>query len=61
MELFADTGYKVVEATSRVFDEPMREKFLPLIREIAKIAGFDPEVAANDTLPLQYVVRATPA
>ena len=60
-ELFAGAGFAVAEGVARVFDEPAREKFLPLIGELAKASGGDPDVAINDSLPLQYVVRAVPA
>lgn len=60
-DLFQDTGFSIAEGKQRVFDEPGREKFLPLIGSMAKACGFDPNVAMGDAIPLQYVVKAVPA
>jgi ubiquinone/menaquinone biosynthesis C-methylase UbiE len=60
VEMFNASGYKIVSGISRTFDEPAGAKFLPLIREMAKIAGVDPDIALSDALPLQYVVCAMP-
>lgn len=60
IELFADTGFKIEAASSRIFDEPQREVFVPMIESIAKLTGFDPKVAVHDSRALQYVVRAVP-
>jgi len=61
IELFTTTGYKIIEGYPRVFEEPNRDRFLPMIGEIAKICGVDPNIAINDATPLQYVVRAEPS
>ena len=60
VEMFETSGFKIVEGIPRIFDEPAGEKFLPAIRAMAKLAGIDPDIAANDALPVQYVVRAIP-
>jgi len=57
-ELFDQTGFVITEGIPRIFDEPNRERFLPIIAEMAKAAGLDPGIAVNDSLPLQYVVKA---
>lgn len=59
-ELFESNGFKVVDGLCRIFDEPDREKFLPLIGQIAELNGSDKEAAINDSIPLQYVIRAVP-
>lgn len=59
-ELFESNGFKVVDGLSRIFDEPEREKFLPLIGHIAELNGSDKDTAINDSIPLQYVIRAVP-
>ncbi len=58
IELFSQAGFLLEDGLPRIFDEPQREAFLPIIGEMAKIAGVDPEVAIADSLPLQYVIRA---
>lgn len=58
VELFDQAGFVIEEGLPRIFNEPQREKFLPIIGEMAKLAGIDPELAISDSLPLQYVVRA---
>jgi citrate lyase synthetase len=60
VELFSNAGFRIVEGVSRVFHEPERDRFLPLIGQLAKASGMDPAVAVNDAIPLQYVVRAVP-
>lgn len=58
IELFQGTGFDIEDGLPRIFSEPARERFLPLIGEMARVAGADPEVAISDSIPLQYVVRA---
>ena len=60
VELFADTGFKIVEGIPRIFNEPNKEPFIHLIGSLAQAAGFDAATAINDSLPLQYVVKAIP-
>ena len=59
VELFDRAGFIIEEGLPRIFDEPLKEPFLPLIGQMAKLAGADPELAIADSLRLQYVVRAT--
>ncbi|MBU3612666.1 class I SAM-dependent methyltransferase [Polynucleobacter sp. MG-27-Goln-C1] len=58
IEMFNQAGFVIEDGIPRIFDEPQREKFLPIIGEMAKLAGADPQVAISDALPLQYVIRA---
>ena len=60
IELFSTQGFKLVEGIPRIFDEPDREKYLPLLAEFAKTCGVSPELVVNDAIPLQYVIRAVP-
>jgi ubiquinone/menaquinone biosynthesis C-methylase UbiE len=60
-EMFQQAGYQIVEAYPRIFQHPMTEKMIPSIKQMARDLGADPEIAAVDALPLQYVVRAIPA
>ena len=60
VELFGVTGFKLTVCAPRVFNEPARASFLPLIGNLAQAAGLDADTAIKDALPLQYVVRATP-
>lgn len=60
IELFSATGFKVTGGMPRVFADPASEKFLPIIGNLAQIAGFNSDTAISDALPLQYVVRAIP-
>ena len=61
IELFQSTGYHIVEGHSRVADEPARQNVMPSIRAMAVATGSDPQVAENDSLALQYVVKAAAA
>jgi SAM-dependent methyltransferase len=61
LEMLSNTGWKLEAGVPRIFNEPLRDKFLPVLRDMAFAMGGDPELAVNDALPLQYVVRAVPA
>jgi SAM-dependent methyltransferase len=58
VEMFHGAGFEIQEGAPRIFDEPSREHFLPIIGEMAKAAGADPDIAISDAIPLQYVIRA---
>lgn len=60
IELFDQSGFQIEAGMPRIFDEPAREAFLPIIEQMAKAAGVDPQIAVSDALPLQYVIRAIP-
>lgn len=59
-ELFLSTGYQIVQGMPRVFDEPGRDRVLPALRALADAQGGDPDLAVQDAMALQYVVRAVP-
>ena len=59
-EMFATCGFAIVDGLGRILDEPYREAALTGIRAFARLIGADPEKAAVDATPLQYVVRAMP-
>lgn len=59
-ELFQSAGMQVVEGFPRILDEPFRERILPAVKLLAESVGADPAVVAQDVLPTQYVMRATP-
>ena len=45
----------------RVFEEgPGRAVVMPAIRALAQTLGEDPDVAEQDAMPIQYLVRARP-
>jgi SAM-dependent methyltransferase len=60
IEMFHQTGFRVDHGFPRIFDEPNRELYIPLIEKLASLAGADPKTAILDALPLQYVLRVTP-
>ena len=60
LELFEQTGFEVQTVLPRIFNEPSRARFLPLIEHMAMAAGANPKSAVADALPLQYVIRAAP-
>lgn len=59
--LFSSAGFRITEGLPRIFDEPQREVALPHIGALAKAFGMDPNLAIQDALPLQYVVRSIPS
>lgn len=56
IELFDGAGFLIQDGYPRIVDEP-RDKYLPVIAEMAKLTGVDPQMAISDALPIQYVVR----
>ena len=60
IEMFESTGFKIVEGKPRIFDEPTIE-VLEAVKMMAIAIGADPDQAANDAIPFQYVIRAIPA
>lgn len=60
-EMFNEAGFNIAEGAARDLNEPGRDKILTAIRTMAVSIGADPEMAASDALPLQYVIRAVPA
>ena len=58
IEMFNQAGFVIQEGLPRIFNEPLREKYLPLIGEMAQLTGFDPKVAISDAVPFQYVIKA---
>jgi trans-aconitate methyltransferase len=57
LRLFADCGFHLTAGHARTFHEPQREAVLPWIRGMAQALGVDPQQAAADALPMQYVMR----
>lgn len=60
LEMFNDAGFTVTACIPRIFHEPPRERFLPVIEQLAKLAGANPQTSVDDAMPLQYVVSAAP-
>jgi len=60
-EMFDGAGFAIVDARARVFDAPKDARILAAIRALAESVGANPDAAARDALPLQYVIRAVPA
>lgn len=60
IEMFQSAGFRIDEGLPRIFDEPARDPFLEIIRKMAKSCGADPDIAASDAMPLQYVIKAVP-
>ena len=58
--MFDQSGFQIETGMARIFKEPNREVFLPIIEQMARSTGVDPLVAVTDALPLQYVIRAVP-
>lgn len=58
IELFEQSGFRIQAGQPRIFNEPPRESFLPVIEQLASLAGGNPKMAAQDALALQYVLRA---
>lgn len=57
LDLFNKTGFQVVSMISRILQQPSPE-MQEGIRQIALASGADPEMAIQDSIPFQYVVKA---
>jgi uncharacterized protein (DUF983 family) len=61
-ELFASTGFEIVEGGGLMVDEvPQQARALAGVRALAEIAGIDPEEAVGNAIPIQWLLRAVPA
>lgn len=56
-DLFANTGFLVVNMIARNFNAPSPEQ-IAAIKNMASAFGHDPEQAMNDAIPFQYVSKA---
>lgn len=61
LEMFQQTGFKVIGGRTRVFNEPNRDKIMPAIKGMAQALGANVEQAIMDATVFQYVVDAIPA
>ncbi len=60
-ELFVTSGFGIVYAAPRIFDNSRGAVFIEAIRTTAAKMGLDANLAVQDSLPMQYVVKAVPA
>ena len=61
LDMFQQSGFRVVVMNARVFNEPQREKVLAAIEAMARTLGANPAQAMADASVFQYVLRAVPA
>jgi hypothetical protein len=59
-DLFQSCGLEIVDGRGRILDESHRDAALVGVRAFAEAIGTDPDVAASDATPLQWLVRAIP-
>lgn len=57
LELFESNGFKIVNMIARIHQQPDAAMITGL-RQIAMASGADPEIALQDAIPYQYVVKA---
>lgn len=56
--MFTEAGFDIEVMLPRIFVEAGYDVVVPVIEELAEVSGGDPQEAAADARPLQYVVRA---
>ena len=61
LELLAGAGFKIEQGFPRSVGELKNEHVIAAIRSMAIGVGADPDLALQDSMPLQYVVKAVPA
>ena len=59
-ELFQGAGFRIEQGFPRIFGELKNENIINAIKLMAVGVGADPELALQDAMPLQYVIRAVP-
>jgi hypothetical protein len=60
LEMFQSTGWSLETGMSRNLTSPHQAQALNAIRAFAGAMGLDPELAAQDATPYQYVFRVRP-
>jgi len=60
IDMFTAAGFRITSGFPRVFTEPIRDKVLAAIRQMALTIGADPDQAASDATAFQYVIKAVP-
>ena len=60
LEMFSGAGFKLEAGFPRIFGDLKNEHVIAAIRSMAIGVGADPDLAVQDSLPLQYVVKAVP-
>jgi hypothetical protein len=58
IEMLESSGFKVTQMTVRLFRNP-DPGIIAAIRQMAVAAGTDPDMAEQDAIPFQYVVKAS--
>jgi SAM-dependent methyltransferase len=58
LELLQQTGFRLTGGAPVVRDEPAREIYLPLLRQLAIASGSDGELAVQDALAQRYILTA---
>jgi|SRR5215831_1154842 len=61
IDMFTKAGLVIEKAFPRIFDNSAGTKVIEAIRNTATSLGMDPNVAVNDSLPIQYVLKAVPS
>lgn len=61
LEMLAGANLKMQQGFPRIFGELKNEQVIAAIRSMAIGVGADPDLAVQDSMPLQYVVKAVPA
>lgn len=61
LEMFAGANLKIQQGFPRIFGELKNAHVIAAIRSMAIGVGADPDLAVQDSMPLQYVVKAVPA
>lgn len=58
VQMFEDAGFSIEKMVPRIFSAPTNINVLPAIKQLAELVGTDARACINDSLPLQYVIRA---
>lgn len=60
-EMFEQAGFKIVQEIPRIFQQIGNDEILKAIFHLATASGHDGNIAIQEALPLQYVIKAVPA
>ncbi|WP_216905034.1 methyltransferase domain-containing protein [Synechococcus sp. CCY 9618] len=61
IDLFEKTGYSIELILPRIFEDPIQNKYLPIINSIANAYDSTIPDVSDNCIPIQYVIKAKPA
>jgi SAM-dependent methyltransferase len=61
LHMLTEAGFAISGGSQKINPEPLRERYLPVIRMLAQVSGNDPDLAVSDAMATAYTIVASPA